>query len=197
MTWLYELLDVGRGVLVARRRMQGLDGGAALTMLLIYGAVLLCFGWLWWTYDLASTYRYANAWVEARVATLPPSFVQYGPLIVAVVNAAPTLIQVSFPRLAQDHRAIMWAFSGTALFDLITDAPLVVVDVDTYLAPALAQFGPLATPATFGAYGALTIAASFVVQSLFFILLFSCWYLLLNVASIRRGRTRYVGEGEA
>jgi len=196
MNWLYEILDVGRGVAIARQRMRGLDGMAALLVFAIYGALLVVFAWLWWTYDLASTFQYANGWVLARLATLPAPVAAYGPLVLACVNAAPTFVQLAFPRLARDHAAVLWVFAGAALFDLITDAPLVVSDVDRYVAPALAWMGLFATPARWLCYAALTIGASFVVQSLVFILGCSCWYLALNLLRIRAGRARFVGQGE-
>lgn len=180
MGWLYRILDVGHGVELAvddvlriRRR------EAAYVALLLDGLLAVLFLWVWWVYDLQSTWTWAAPLGQGWTGTLPLWAQAYNQWLIFILNALPTMVQWRFPSLARRHAAFFWGFALAACFDLVTDYPAVTRDLDTYITPVLqAATGPIAPLLVWITFFAGTIAASFVVQSLFVIQATKVWCLL-------------------
>lgn len=183
MNTLYRILDVAYGFHIAKQGMSRTYGGSARTLFGLYAALSLLLAALLWRYDIASTWAWGLPWATSIAESLP-EWASFGPYTINMVSTligfSTIIIQFGFPRLAQ-FEAARWGFAIAATFDLVTDAPTVIKDVDAHLIPLLqSQFGlagPLLWLARYASYGTLTIAASFVVQSLLFVLIASCVYL--------------------
>lgn len=190
MSWLYRILDVGRGVEIAvddvmriRRR------EAAYVALALDGLLAVLFLWVWWIYDLRSTWEWAAPLGQGWTSALPVWAQAYNQWLIFILNALPTLVQWRFPSLARRHAAYFWGFALAAVFDLITDYPAVSRDIDAFVVPVLqTAAGSFAPLLVWPAYFVGTIAASFVVQSLVAIQMTKTWCLI--------GRTVQLGEDD-
>jgi hypothetical protein len=166
MNWLYRILDIGRGVELAIEDAHKQRGLASIFISLLLSTLLaILFCWAWWTYDLYSTWEWAGPLGAGWGARLPENLQPYNQWLIFVLNAAPTLIQWRFPKLARKHDAYLWLFAAAAIFDMVTDFPAVKADVDLYLAPLLSTMPLLGPLAVWGAYLIGTVLASFVLQA--------------------------------
>jgi hypothetical protein len=195
MGWLYRILDVGRGIELAIEDVGKMKGRGSIAVVLFMDALLcIVIGWAWWHYDLYSTWQWASPLGEGWGQSLPDRFQPYNQWLIFILNAAPTLVQWRFPRLARRHDAYLWFFLAAALFDMVTDYPQARGDVDTYLAPFFnANLGDLLAPLVLWiSYLVATVIASFVLQSLFAIQATRVVALFFHAGDSRGGRTARV-----
>jgi hypothetical protein len=114
------------------------------------------------------------------------------------------VVQFTFPRLAA-HAAMRVILNASIIFDLITDFPQVEADVRAFLLPGMVQAmpflanEPLAFLVTWGTLFVCVVAASFVLQTVFFALAVGFWELLPRAFqdSSRTRRRRATVEGDA
>lgn len=145
MDWFYRILDVEYGVELAVQDARRAASWQAATFSLAINALLaLAFGGVWLRYDLWSTLTVFAPVRDNILSTIPEGWVlarQIGGFLLGLAAAFLTsLIQWSYPRLAQHHDAALWGLAAASLFDIATDYRDVQVDFPQYAAGLIAMF---------------------------------------------------------
>jgi hypothetical protein len=207
MRIIYQLLDIYGCVHLVRSALRGIDGFSARIFLLAFAPLLWILFAILWKYDVSATYEYTEPWGLALAEALP-NWASMGewtvPALLAALGVSSTVVQFTFPRLA-GHAAMRVILNASIIFDLITDFPQVSQDVRAFLLPGMFDAMPFLSTApfvfvvTWATLFACTVAASFVVQTVFFALAVGCWELLPRAMSVGTRRTHrgYTVEGEA
>jgi hypothetical protein len=207
MRLIYQLLDIHGCVNLVRSALRGIDGLSARIFLLAFAPLLWILFAILWKYDVSATYQYTEPWGMGLAAALP-DWASLGdwtvPALLAALGVSSTVVQFTFPRLAA-HAAMRVILNASIIFDLITDFPQVEADVRAFLLPGMVQAmpflanEPLAFLVTWGTLFVCVVAASFVLQTVFFALAVGFWELLPRAFqdSSRTRRRRATVEGDA
>jgi hypothetical protein len=164
-------------------------------MTIIFAVLTLFSGTLWYIYDLQSTRLYMTEYLIgiSRSGDLPHWIAWLiTEVLIVLAMFLPSLLQWAIANpLMRSHPAFGWLFIASVGFDFVTDAPLVMAHVDTYLLPRIALWftdDTLLLIAKWVVYLFFTVMTSVALQTITVVLAAGAW-----TAWQRRGK----GHGTA
>lgn len=197
MAAIYAILDVPKQMQAIKRNTMHMEFAPAFFLFLTLFLLLFPFTYLFWTYDLSSTWSWTGAiglrdpaadsfrnGVVASLDTASPGMV--ASLLLWAFTWAPSLIEMGFPRLAKGAAGIAIALKACIAFDYFTDLPLVWSTVHGN--ELTGQVGWLDTWGWFQLPGQIVIAAfmtlftSLVLQVIIVLLVYTCLRLFVTMA---------------
>lgn len=196
MAAIYAILDVPKQMQAIKRNTMHMDFAPAFFLFLVLFLLLFPLTYLFWTYDLSSTWSWTGAiglrdpaadtfrdGVVQALDTASPGMV--ASLLLWAFTWAPSLIEMGFPRLAKGAPAVQIALKAVIAFDYFTDLPLVWSTV--HGDELTGRVGWLANWGWFQLLGQLFIAAlltvitSLVLQVIIVLLIYTCLRLFITM----------------
>lgn len=183
MTGLYALLDLPTGVGMLNRNLRGIGQGQSLVLFLVLGCLLMPLSWFLWTFDLGSTWEWTQPWRDAMLgATTLDDVAFFASLFIWMFNLTPTLMELTFPKLARGIPAIALGLKLAIGFDYITDWPKMWETLGE--SPWFYQFAPaLAWLFRLIACVLGTLLVSMGLQVIVALLFVACLILFKNIAT--------------
>lgn len=194
MRAIYAILDVPRQMQAIKRNTLHMEFAPAFFLFLVCFLLLFPFTYLFWTYDLSSTWSWTGAiglrdadtdnfrrGVVAAIDTASPGMV--ASLLLWAFTWAPSLIEMAFPRLANGAPGIQIALKSVIAFDYFTDLPLVwnTVHGDEFRDGWLASWGFMQLPGQMFVAALLTVITSLVLQVIIVLLAYTCLRLFITM----------------
>lgn len=165
----WDTIDVAENSKRGLQAVKGINGYAALLMLIPFSFLIIAFGLLSWYFDLSATSEWTQHAVKEIWKTIPESAATFIGWTVVCIIILPTLVELFMARFAitgiKFAAIIVFCVS---LFDMVTDWPRVVQFTDGYK-EAFDQLGFLSVPVFFAVRLLWLFLASFAFESLFLV----------------------------
>lgn len=185
MGWMYALLDLPTGIAMIRKNLADLDFFPSFFLLLTFGALLFPLSWFLWTFDLGATWEWTTPWRASMLDSTSSVIADAGffaAMLAWIFNLTPTMMELSFPKVARGIPAIALALKVSIIFDFVTDWPKMwqtMQDIAWF-----SQFHPsLAFLFRLIATMIGTLFVSMGLQVIVALLLMACLFLFLNMGS--------------
>lgn len=200
MAAIYAILDVPRQMQAIKKNTMHMDFAPAFFLFLICFVLLFPITYLFWTYDLSSTWSWTELiglresdtttfrqGVVKGIETASPGMI--ASILLWAFTWTPSLIEMGFPRIAKGSPAIGIFLKACIAFDYITDLPLVWNLVHGQVDEAgveikagwFQSWGYAQLPAQLVATGFVTLITSLVLQVIIVLLLYICIRLFITM----------------
>ncbi len=194
MRAIYAILDVPRQMQAIKKNTLHMEFAPAFFLFLVCFMLLFPFTYLFWTYDLSSTWSWTGAiglrdpeadsfrrGVVAALDTASPGMI--ASLLLWAFTWAPSLIEMAFPRLANGAPGIQIALKACITFDYFTDLPLIwnTVHGNELRDGWLASWGVMQLPGQIFVAALLTVITSLVLQVIIVLLAYTCLRLFITM----------------
>lgn len=197
MAAIYAILDVPRQMQAIKRNTMHMEFAPAFFLFLVLFLLLFPFTYLFWTYDLSSTWQWTGAiglhdsaadnFRDGVVQSLDtPSPGMVASLLLWAFTWAPSLIEMGFPRIAHGAPGIQIFLKSVIAFDYFTDLPLVWASAHGNEAEGRAgwftSWGWMQLPGQVLASALMTVITSLVLQVVIVLLAYTCLRLFITMA---------------
>lgn len=196
MRAIYAILDVPKQMQAIKKNTMHMEFAPAFFLFLVCFMLLFPLVYLFWTYDLSSTWVWTAAiglrdadtdnfrqGVVNALDTASPGMI--ASLLLWAFTWAPSLIEMGFPRIARGAPGIQIFLKAVIAFDYITDLPLVWASVhgneETGQAGWFASWGYAQLPGQLFAAGLLAVITSLVLQVVIVLLVYTCLRLFITM----------------
>jgi hypothetical protein len=194
MAAIYAILDVPKQMQAIKRNTMHMEFAPAFFLFLVCFLLLFPFLYLFWTYDLSSTWIWTGAiglrdpnaetfrnGIVAAIDTATPGMA--ASLLIWAFTWMPSLIEMGFPRIAHGAPGIAIGLKACIAFDYFTDLPLVwgTVHGDETHTGWLVSWGFAQLPGQVLVTTLLTVVTSLVLQVVIVLLAYTCLRLFITM----------------